>query len=406
MGLAKRWRAVVGVGVVLLAALGRGSCMVGGGRPAGEMGIESVRVGDDGVLASGEGGIYRLDLRRHEWRQVTTPVGMPRGMQFGESPKGSRLIYAWSEGSLRRGEPLRGNSLWVSEDGGATWRHVSDGDFRSVVLVENGTVYAVLGRDFGKSKVVMSKDGGRSWRTIWEYWQCSWIWPDPDHPGLVCISFQTIRGNVAQALDERFQWTYMMEMEWGRRHPGQYQDWREYWGRTRIDMLQATFGNYFDFPFGNHTELPAFDVVPLKTSFVFARNGPKPVEFEVRFESATAAVLADQARGTDFYSLVVPRGQTPEEEQRTLEQDLRRLVGPSKVPVQGVVITHQVDQSHPYRKQIDLDKLYQFDRAGRYRVHLVYSTDFVEQAASMPAGAWLGGFGGEAFDVEIVEGKP
>src|SRR5690606_21787032 len=111
----------------------------------------------------------------------------------------------------------------------------------------------------GPPRLFLSTDLGKEWREISEglFGQVSSIFLDPDHPDQVCLRVNSLRGCVLQAEDQKYRWRGTIEWNW---HPERFAStFRETYSGSPYYMLPASMENYFDYDFGNQTQIRAYD---------------------------------------------------------------------------------------------------------------------------------------------------
>ncbi|HUB67166.1 MAG TPA: hypothetical protein VL981_06750, partial [Candidatus Methylacidiphilales bacterium] len=63
------------------------------------------------------------------------------------------------------------------------------------------------------------------------------------------------------------------------------------------------------------------------------------------------------------------------------------------------LVTVRVDQTHPYRRVIDIGKLYNFSQPGHYRLQIFHSDDWLIGAAHLRSGNYMAS---GVIDVSVV----
>jgi len=162
------------------------------------------------------------------------------GGQLVADPADARVRYYAAPQALRFGDARnadRLDGLFVSADGGETWRVLSKQfDFRFVyVHPDTGRLYAIIGYEWQRTdgdgslercfadKVVTSADG-RRWRDITRgpgyVADLVSIFRDPDHPARVCVGGNVVRYVVFQYTDDDYSdWAAVHGSRWAERHP-------------------------------------------------------------------------------------------------------------------------------------------------------------------------------------------
>jgi len=395
--------------------------------------LRSVLMRDSDVFASNATGLYRAELSSKTWKRLVLPDSMPIGGYFANQPTNSKLILyytpKWTTDKNTNAK-TKISGLYLSQDSGQTWRLVSkNDDYGPVFLHPNGNIYAVTnaGRFMGPAHIFISKNLGESWRDISgkSFGEIMGIFADPDHPGLICLSANSMRNYVFQATDENYNWQATREWNWWPKHQTKERFFaRDYSTRTTLYMLHATLANYFAHDFGKDVALPGFDIVSEKGNYAFSKNQPKIIQVSVLFlpESRTAKIaekngqgswsmsppsskieIADQKEGLGLWglSIISPDGKMTyvqpadskmvygSEDQTKAKQHLRETED-FKV--------HEVNHAKPYQRTIDLAKLYDFAIPGTYQVQLAYSNIWFDDRSQ---GEWVGSFRSQVFTITI-----
>jgi photosystem II stability/assembly factor-like uncharacterized protein len=124
------------------------------------------RRSEDGTIGnSGDGAIYRSRNRADSWEPVLLPAGVsgPNGLAI--DPRNPKRIYlaAWARATGMHGE---GGGIFLSEDGGQSWRQVLDQD-RHVydVTIDPNDAERLYAAGF-ESSAWLSSDRGEHWTRI------------------------------------------------------------------------------------------------------------------------------------------------------------------------------------------------------------------------------------------------
>jgi hypothetical protein len=345
-------------------------------------------------------GLGVLDLRDGKW-DWTMPLGMYcQNMITDLFVRGEGVLFAIRPVEIKPppppigwgGFPVCRDGLYRSDDGGRTWTSISRGALMS--LHEQGID--------SLDKIVQ----------------------DPDHQGMVCVLGSIFRGKALpivrtqmrfQAADETYNWVAITEEEWERRHHSDELFFRpQYSSSAAVLKYYATLSNYFEFPFGERTEVPSFQIkvggppsfkrgepvgVPVEVTFlhgsgeVIARDqygtpiGPDPVAFLAR--TGGTATLVDTERGHAAWGL-----------RRVLPDKTREVVPPDKAAKAGPggLAAHRLAHRQSYKRALNLSEMCDFSKPGAYRVQLVYDN---ARVADKDKGEWVGLFSGPVFEINV-----
>jgi hypothetical protein len=393
------------------------------------------------VLATDGSRLFRAIKADPTWRPVTTP-GLTTWLgRFAQVSAGARRLYffptrsdfvsvidepgtghthALSPKEAREWNRPRTFGLYASGADGSDWEPVNrDYDFEDALAVADGTLYAIASLHEGaerKIRAILSRDGGRSWEDITHnaertgVGRISGLLPDPDHPNLVCLRCEGMRGYILQAEDSLFNWTPSRESSWQSKHETSSDFFGTHFYGSGIEnfydyLLDATFGNYFRFPFGSRTSIEAFELAVDRTQYEFQKEGPKEVTATIRFRRGDhASALQDLIGAVDFWGLRIEDG-----------TGRRSLLLPSVVTAtmggpevyervrrdydrRQELVKREVIAGRSYRRKVDLSKLITFERPGVYQVQLSYACPFW---AGEGRARWTGGFSGPVMTVRI-----
>ena len=259
------------------------------------------------LFAANRAGVFRATLATKRWVKLTTPPEMPPGGMFAREPEDSSQVYYISSRQLQGWRPPVGPEkfgLYLSRDDGSTWTRVSDvDDYGPVLLLPNGTLFAVTNPSSSNApaRVHRSTDQGKTWKDITgkSFGMISGLFPDPDHPGQVCLNVSGMRAIVQQADDENYQWRISGVRD---RQAGPWSGTeefpRDYATFTTLYMLHASLSIYFDHDFENRVSLPAFDIQLRDGPYEFRRGERVEVPIRVVFRQNERAVIAEWKRRT------------------------------------------------------------------------------------------------------------
>jgi hypothetical protein len=380
--------------------------------------LRSLLVRERDVFACNEAGLFRASKSDGHWRPLPLPDGMPPNGFFATEPVSAPDLWYYAPNWVLAPAANSGKlaGLYRSRDDGQHWQLVTSVyDLRDVFLHPNGTLYAIIRVVMKKpeattirDRIIMSRDEGQSWTditgTLGPGIGLSKIMADPDHPPLVIMLAESMRAIIAQAQDERYQWELTREWDWMEQHmTDEVFFYRDYSTGATLYMFPATLSNYFQYDFGSRADLPAFDIVPDRSSYTFAMAEPKRISVAVRFLPSEPKVkLIDLKDQVGFWGLRVidPKGRRTRVLAPLLNswrasgqkpEDLGRIRRSKEFGV------HLLSAQQPYLRSIDLEPLYSFDEKGTYRVQLQYDS-FI---ADRQRGEWPGSFTGSVFEVVI-----
>ncbi len=150
---------------------------------------------DGGIGNAGDGAIYKSTDGAENWSPVTLPAGVnaPNGLAI--DPKSTRRLYlaAWARSA---GVHWEGGGIYVSEDGGATWRQVLDRDRHIYDVTLDPRDPSILYAAGFESSAWRSADRGEHWTRIPGF-NFKWghrVVPDPVSPMKVYVT--TFGGGV------------------------------------------------------------------------------------------------------------------------------------------------------------------------------------------------------------------
>jgi len=395
--------------------------------------LHSVLRRDNDVFASNAAGLYRAELSRKTWKQLHLPDSMPVDGFFADQPTDSKLVLYFKPKwitTVTTDTNTKVNGLYMSQDDGRTWRLISRNDeYSHVFLHSNGSLFAVTnaGNLMGPARVLMSKNLGESWRDITgkSFGWILGIFADPDRPDLICLFGNDVRGYIFQASDENYEWKSTREWEWGPKHQTEEGFLsRSYSTTTTAYILQATLLNYFAHDFGQRVTLPGFDIAPQKRAYEFSKAQAKVIHVSIPFltephvmkalekemqksgrqRRSTKIILIDQKDGLGLWGLKVV---SPDGKQTYIQPSISKAVYESKdreaikqqLRETGGFEAHEIPNGEPYKKLIDLSKLYDFPGPGLYKVQLVYDSVWL---ADPGQDEWPGSFTSQVFTVTIT----
>lgn len=338
----------------------------------------------DFVVAVNSNGFYRTHISTKSWERISVPQGMSVQGEFAVSEENSNMVYFWPYSSFN----AKGR-LYASSDAGAKWTLVSDDyGFTSVFQNRDGRLYAAIWKEVGDSKrgvrsrLIMSKNGGKSWKDISQniFGDFFRIFSDPKHPNRVCVYGNSIRGYIFESIDDNYSsWTNTVEWNW--RKDSKTDDEFLSGGYSTgniLYMLNARLSNYFDFDFGSAAQLPAFEISAETNHLVFRPEDKIEIPLTIKFrEPGVTVKLPDTTNGEEMWAIqmITPSGE--------------RLRSSAKVNRLGRADTEalrqqyralpdfkiaEVSVTNSYSRTIALSHLSDFPKPGEYRFRLWYSS--------------------------------
>jgi hypothetical protein len=388
--------------------------------------LTSVSKRESYVFASTPDGLFRATLETKRWERLKTPPEMPLNGTFAVQMVWSPLIIYVTHRSKRDDhQPRAGDryGLYLSHNDGATWKLASGRDDLGTALqLPGGALFAMSGADGINSGrgLLRSTDLGETWRDITGIANglITTIEPDPAHPGLVRIhAWAGTMPFLLVADDENYRWRVVNGWEIA---PVQRSN-AEFFSRdssssNRLYIYEATFSNYFQYDFGDAPEVQAFEVVPLRSSFEFARGArvvvPVRVVFhhnpdiaQARWRKAVAEgrplpkpmppseKFADQPEGIEFWGLRVV----------TANDQIENIPTSRSRPPAADYRIIDLSPSSPYERELDLGRLADFTKPGEYRVQIIYNSYNSGGHRGKDRSVWDGHFTSPVFTVVIRE---
>lgn len=403
--------------------------------------IRSVLVPPDEVFASTARGLYRAAVDNREWESLPLDEHMPPGGFFAQQPPTATPIYyftpKWTARTVAEAnEKVFG--LYRANSSGESWElRSTEYDFNQVYVHDDGVLYAIVAmtkkisreqaenigpvwiseeedergqRTVSYDRIRMSTDSGRNWRDISHgigrgMSLCS-LFPDPDHKDLVCIVGNSVREYVLQASDKEYEWQMTRAWDWWPDHETEETFFRSsYSTRSTLFLHSATLSNYFDFPFGSRTDIPAFQIVT-DESHAFDRGERVVIPVEVRFlpDRPTVRIL-DMDGQVGFWGLrrILPDG-TREGVAAAIGWSVykskSREETKAEIRLSPALATHVLEKGRPYRRSLDISALCDFPRSGTYRVQLIYQSNWI---ADKEKGEWPGSFSSPVFEIKVTD---
>ena len=433
--MSRRNRSCVAIGSVIVGLSLAGS--IASARDPNDAMIVSVLHRDNLYIASTHNGLYQASDADKVWRKMPTPISMPGGGNLvQESAGSSRLLYYTGHDLFRPSLDTPG-SLFISDDAGKSWTASSINAGQNVLdafAQPGGSIFVVTetmvttpfhpgdnsisttGTDgvtyYPSQHLLLSRDNGHAWKDITPPLRAAFglfgIFPDPDHPDLVCVLSSQIshtsRTFIYQAEGETYHWKEFGLDEWhGGRDLWGDLAWSPGGGGTNNSNVTATLNNFFKYPFclsGDFPDLPTKYLLSDKPAYVFHLHQPMPVTITTVFLfPETGIKWLDNKNEKVFWELKIK----PEGEKgflsgpQTAELNFNIPNRDTKIATylnDPYIITLQVDQAHPYRRVVDLDKVYDFTKPGQYRLQLSHADLYLDHS-----GSFLSTF---AIDVSVL----
>ena len=356
-------------------------------------------------------GFYEAERKSPAWHVMTVPASMPPGGQFATGPEPSGDIYYYT--TVDRTPGLSTPDTWIHglyrrSTGKGRWELMSGPEDFHSVLVHSNVVFAVAGQNMqtaSPQKVLRSTDQGRTWQDLSAnqapFGGLRSLFPDPDHPGQVCLRADGIRPMIWQASNSRYQWQEQREIDWIRRHPTALDESGffapRFTSNTQVPMVQVTLENFFELPREDFKPLPvpavnypglAFSIGGART---FSVGSPivLPVELQLR-TAARVGTLVDWPDEIVCWGL---RRLTPDGKSEVIGPRAPSTNASSIPPV-----LHPLTRTAPYRRVVNLNALAEFREPGKYRVQLIYSS---YDRAKKDRRQWPMEISGPVIDLEL-----
>jgi hypothetical protein len=399
--------------------------------------LATVLVTDSGVLASDGARLYKAPKGSRNWRLVATPKEMSQHGEFISFPGAlkpllfhpvrSQFVWVWDDPKGTKGHILTHDESWkyLQETTyglygagleGAGWELLTDEyDFWSVVPAAGGLLYALAAKHkepTRKDRILRSKDGGRTWVDITNNAMDLGVGgperliPDPDHPSLVCVEFQGVRGYILQAKDDTFKWTPRRETKWWEEHKSGREFFNVDFGYHGVEnggdyIFDATFGNYFLHPFGNRTSIEPFELTLDKAAYDFSVGEAKEVTVTLCFrrEDHSAAIL-DLIEATDFWGVRVENASGRYTVKAAVEAraDLDFVGSEKDYKARPDLVRKKVIGRISYSRKLDLAKLADLSKPGVSTIQLRYALPY---GAGEGRTHWNGSFGSAPVTITV-----
>jgi photosystem II stability/assembly factor-like uncharacterized protein len=162
----------------------------------GTLYVVIARRGEDGNIGTpGDGALYKSTDGAESWTPVKLPEGTngPNGLAIDPHDPQRLVLAAWGRAIGMNGT---GGGIYLSTDGGSTWKAVLDRDQHVYdVTIDPRDANTLYAAGF-ESSAWLSKDRGEHWTRIPGY-NFKWghrVMPDPIDPSMIYIS--TFGGGV------------------------------------------------------------------------------------------------------------------------------------------------------------------------------------------------------------------
>lgn len=331
---------------------------------------------------------------------MPVPPTMPPGGRFTGSTNVQGDLYYWTPATTVDGP----TTLHRSAAGTGPWEQASgpDGLVNLLVLAQNlfgvtiGLANEATPTPRTRERILHSTDHGRSWVELAPplppCGQIQDLFPDPDHPGRVCVHAIGLRMEVLQTTDANDAWQTIRGSVWDRQHPNPSRFFEPYYAsNSHTPMTQATLDNYFALRFGDAITQPALTLF-VDAPRTFHRGAPMPVQVQLGLSPGTRpSVVVDGPEPEACWGLrwIGPDG-APE------------ASGP-KAPAPGtpraLPTPWRLTPETPLRRTLDLSALAQFRQTGRHRVQVVYSSF---DRADKKRGQWPVEIRGPVLEVDLL----
>ena len=408
--------------------------------------VSSLRRGDV-VFVSTSQGIYTASVTEKVWHKLDVPAEMRPGGIFIQQSAAAQVIAYYHPWKLYMAitdlpaTPAMPSELFISKDGGKTWRQTSkDGRLTSVYIHPSGVFLSTQETAqppahvnkpadiyFPQtSGVFISQDFGATWKDVTNNLPAKIIFNqfvrDPVHPDKIAVTgydptitdeLKSRGPDIYEADPGVYQWKpvyadFLQEFTGTldeRKSPWQYGKGEQYGV-----VVGPTLANFFTPAFvdreagiGSSPWLPpvlAFQLETEKTVYTFRKDEPKIIPVTVAFlASHPKAKLLDKKDESALWHI----GMVSYGKERGFDPQTVRfgIVAPGRKESRDAVrrdpdlITVALDPAHPYKRDIDLAKLHDFSKPGVYRFQLYHDDSALAD--------WGGYFGTPVIDVTITE---
>lgn len=414
--------------------------------------LRSIRVDKEWVLASNSSGIYASQVAEKRWRKISLPHSMPADGYFVQPQTATSTVYYYVYNYNRQKTDEFRYGLYRSEDKGENWKLASDRYlFSEVYQHTDGVLYAIVsqveeiqpdknernseeGNKTGAqfvhpNRILQSADSGTHWfditNTISSGYYLSTIFPDPDHPDLICVRGNSIRGYVFQATDSHYQWKSTREGDWKKDHPSKERfkrtaSWTKMCDGTTTSSytFPATLEYYFDYPFHNTTldiffeylspnttYIPAFYLKTSQNHYQFKVGETIQIPIELRFLCEEFGItIVDEPDDAGFWALkiITPSGQMetiPSWFSKEVHYSRNRDETIQNIRSNALLVDIALSAEESYSRKIDISRLIDFLEAGTYEIQLIYENFWLFRSEK---DEWGGSFYSNFFTIELI----
>ncbi len=125
-------------------------------------------------VASSAGGVWKSTSGGLEWKSVSDELPVSSIGSLAIAPSDPNVVWVGTGEANIRGNVAEGNGIYLTQDGGTTWKHVwkAEGQIGTIIVhpADPQVAYAaVLGSPFGPGAdrgVLRTTDGGQSWKKV------------------------------------------------------------------------------------------------------------------------------------------------------------------------------------------------------------------------------------------------
>ena len=383
-----------------LLSLRPASCAVAPPETADLTPITSVLERGDTIYASTSDGLYEASAKEKKWRKLDTPASMEFGGTYAQShDPASQFIAYYIPPPPAGGDYKNSVPLFLSKDSGKTWAPVkipAQYAFYSYFVLSDGSLYA--SGLFESQGVFESKDSGATWSNISadlplkEFYFGS-LFDDLEHPDRICVRGGRRMMTAVGCFEYDNATGKWSSIDWRRLMSCDDTIYGLGWFlsiSTRVSV-PATLSNYFTQPFeksGYKLSVPGVRVETSRSAWTFDAGASKIIPVKVvMLEPHPAATLLEKKDETAYWGIFVqpedkssPTGISPKSSQAIYDPAVAltdRDKKAAEVLREPDLRYVYVDTAHPYVRDIDLAKFYDFSKPGHYKVRIYHSDEDV-----------------------------